>query len=64
MDLVKTRMQNQRPNRIMDVRAYATNIDCLIKVKGVEGVKGLYRGLAPHVIASCLGKAFKLSVSV
>ncbi len=60
--LVKTRMQNQRPSRLIMDKIYSTNLDCLIKVKQVEGMKGLYRGLTPHVIASSLGKAFKLSV--
>ncbi|XP_035709306.1 calcium-binding mitochondrial carrier protein Aralar1 isoform X2 [Folsomia candida] len=63
MDLVKTRMQNQRPSKLISSKIYSTNVDCLLKIRHVEGMRGLYRGLAPHVIGSSLGKAFKLSMN-
>lgn len=43
IDLVKTRMQNQRgslPGEIM----YRNSLDCFVKVVRNEGVFGLYRG--------------------
>ena len=50
IDLVKTRMQNQRgslPGEIM----YKSSIDCFVKVVRNEGVFGLYRG-KEHLIIS------------
>jgi hypothetical protein len=55
-------MQLQRPSRLFHGKLYLTNIDCLLKINTIEGMKGLYRGAVPHVVASSLGKAFKLSV--
>jgi solute carrier family 25 aspartate/glutamate transporter 12/13 len=44
IDLVKTRMQNQRSTSIVGERLYRNSIDCFKKVIRHEGVFGLYRG--------------------
>ena len=44
IDLVKTRMQNQRTTSIVGERLYRNSIDCFKKVIRYEGVFGLYRG--------------------
>ena len=43
IDLVKTRMQNQRAV-LPHERLYANSFDCFIKVIRNEGPRGLYRG--------------------
>ncbi|CAF4459090.1 unnamed protein product, partial [Adineta steineri] len=43
IDLVKTRMQNQRSTSIVGERLYRNSIDCFKKVIRHEGVFGLYR---------------------
>jgi solute carrier family 25 aspartate/glutamate transporter 12/13 len=44
IDLVKTRMQNQRSTSFVGERLYKSSIDCFKKVVRFEGVFGLYRG--------------------
>ena len=43
IDLVKTRMQNQRAV-LASERRYKNSLDCFFKVIRNEGVLGLYRG--------------------
>jgi len=62
IDLVKTRMQNQRtvdPSQ----RIYKNSIDCFLKVLKTEGPAGLYKGLGPQVIGVAPEKAIKLTVN-
>lgn len=59
IDLVKTRMQNQREGS----RLYANSRDCFNKIIEKEGWKGLYRGLGPQLIGVTPEKAIKLVVN-
>ena len=44
IDLVKTRMQNQRGSVVGEIM-YKHSVDCFFKVIKNEGVLGLYRGV-------------------
>ncbi|KYQ88288.1 EF-hand domain-containing protein [Tieghemostelium lacteum] len=62
IDLVKTRMQNQRavdPSQ----RVYNNSWDCFKKVVRNEGVRGLYKGLGPQMVGVAPEKAIKLTVN-
>eukprot|EP01117_Protostelium_nocturnum_P013703 TRINITY_DN5141_c0_g1_i1.p1 TRINITY_DN5141_c0_g1~~TRINITY_DN5141_c0_g1_i1.p1 ORF type:complete len:863 (-),score=251.43 TRINITY_DN5141_c0_g1_i1:62-2650(-) len=62
IDLVKTRMQNQRgldPTK----RLYKNSFDCFAKVYGKEGFFGLYRGIIPQLAGVAPEKAIKLVVN-
>jgi solute carrier family 25 aspartate/glutamate transporter 12/13 len=67
IDLVKTRMQNQRrtkggivpPGRVI----YTSSWDCAAKVLKYEGFKGFYKGLGPQLIGVAPEKAIKLVVN-
>ncbi|KAI5862916.1 mitochondrial carrier [Durotheca rogersii] len=62
IDLVKTRMQNQRgadPGH----RLYKNSIDCFRKVIANEGVRGLYSGVLPQLVGVAPEKAIKLTVN-
>ncbi|KAI1635895.1 calcium-binding mitochondrial carrier protein Aralar1 [Biscogniauxia mediterranea] len=62
IDLVKTRMQNQRgadPGQ----RLYKNSIDCFRKVIANEGVRGLYSGVLPQLVGVAPEKAIKLTVN-
>ena len=61
IDLVKTRMQNQRA--IAGELMYKNWIDCFKKVIKHEGVFGLYRGLGPQLVGVAPEKAIKLTVN-
>lgn len=63
IDLVKTRMQNQRTGSLVGEVAYRNSIDCFKKVIRHEGVIGLYRGLVPQLIGVAPEKAIKLTVN-
>ncbi|KRT85358.1 mitochondrial carrier protein [Oryctes borbonicus] len=63
IDLVKTRIQNQRTNPSASGAMYKGYIDCFLKVLRNEGFLGLYRGLLPQVIGVAPEKAIKLSVN-
>ncbi|UJR25584.1 hypothetical protein I4U23_006928 [Adineta vaga] len=63
IDLVKTRMQNQRSTSIVGERLYRNSIDCFKKVVRHEGVFGLYRGLIPQLVGVAPEKAIKLTVN-
>lgn len=62
IDLVKTRMQNQRSQRVGDM-LYKNSIDCARKVVKNEGFKGLYSGVVPQLIGVAPEKAIKLTVN-
>ncbi|MCJ1479019.1 mitochondrial aspartate-glutamate transporter agc1 [Lambiella insularis] len=62
IDLVKTRMQNQRSARVGQV-LYKNSIDCARKVIQNEGFKGLYSGVLPQLIGVAPEKAIKLTVN-
>jgi solute carrier family 25 aspartate/glutamate transporter 12/13 len=59
IDLVKTRMQNQR-SAVVGELMYKNSIDCFRKVIRNEGVLGLYSGLAPQLVGVAPEKAIKL----
>ncbi|MCJ1242875.1 mitochondrial aspartate-glutamate transporter agc1 [Trapelia coarctata] len=62
IDLVKTRMQNQRSARVGQM-LYKNSIDCARKVIQNEGFKGLYSGVLPQLIGVAPEKAIKLTVN-
>ncbi|MCJ1322773.1 mitochondrial aspartate-glutamate transporter agc1 [Xylographa vitiligo] len=62
IDLVKTRMQNQRSSRVGQV-LYKNSIDCARKVIQNEGFKGLYSGVLPQLVGVAPEKAIKLTVN-
>lgn len=53
IDLVKTRMQNQR-SKVVGELLYKNSLDCFKKVLKNEGFTGLYRGLGPQLVVSYL----------
>ncbi|XXH00205.1 hypothetical protein Hte_006547 [Hypoxylon texense] len=62
IDLVKTRMQNQRgadPGQ----RLYKNSLDCFRKVIANEGFRGLYSGVLPQLVGVAPEKAIKLTVN-
>jgi solute carrier family 25 aspartate/glutamate transporter 12/13 len=62
IDLVKTRMQNQRKVLVGEL-LYRNSWDCFKKVLRNEGFTGLYRGLAPQLVGVAPEKAIKLTVN-
>ena len=64
IDLVKTRMQNQRTGSYIGELMYTNSFDCFKKVVRHEGPGGLYRGLGPQILGVAPEKAIKLTVSV
>jgi solute carrier family 25 aspartate/glutamate transporter 12/13 len=62
IDLVKTRMQNQRSQRVGEM-LYKNSLDCAKKVVKNEGFKGLYSGVFPQLIGVAPEKAIKLTVN-
>ncbi|KAJ2835822.1 mitochondrial aspartate-glutamate transporter agc1 [Coemansia erecta] len=62
IDLVKTRMQNQR-TAVVGEMLYKNSIDCFRKVIRNEGILGLYRGLGPQLVGVAPEKAIKLTVN-
>jgi len=62
IDLVKTRMQNQRNQRVGQI-LYKNSLDCARKVVRNEGFKGLYSGVVPQLIGVAPEKAIKLTVN-
>lgn len=63
IDLVKTRMQNQRTGSYIGELMYRNSFDCFKKVIRHEGFVGLYRGLLPQLVGVCPEKAIKLTVN-
>ncbi|KAF8594747.1 mitochondrial carrier [Ceratobasidium sp. AG-I] len=62
IDLVKTRMQNQRSS-VVGQMLYKNSFDCAQKVLRNEGFVGFYRGLGPQLIGVAPEKAIKLTVN-
>ena len=62
IDLVKTRMQNQRSQRVGEM-LYKNSFDCAKKVIRNEGVRGLYSGVLPQLVGVAPEKAIKLTVN-
>ncbi|KAF2867888.1 calcium-binding mitochondrial carrier protein-like protein Aralar1 [Massariosphaeria phaeospora] len=62
IDLVKTRMQNQRGSAVGQV-LYKNSLDCARKVIKNEGVRGLYSGVLPQLVGVAPEKAIKLTVN-
>jgi hypothetical protein len=62
IDLVKTRMQNQR-SAVPGELLYRNSLDCFRKVLRGEGVRGLYSGLGPQLVGVAPEKAIKLTVN-
>lgn len=62
IDLVKTRLQNQRAV-LASERLYHGGIDCFKKVIHNEGFLGLYRGLLPQLVGVAPEKAIKLAMN-
>jgi solute carrier family 25 aspartate/glutamate transporter 12/13 len=62
LDLVKTRMMNQRIGADGS-RMYLQSFDCLRKTVRYEGFMGLYRGLLPPLLAVGPEKAIKFAVN-
>ncbi|KAG7205157.1 hypothetical protein KM043_018253 [Ampulex compressa] len=63
IDLVKTRMQNQRTGSYIGELMYRNSFDCCKKVIRHEGFFGLYRGLIPQLMGVAPEKAIKLTVN-
>ncbi|KAL6422288.1 hypothetical protein ACFW04_010566 [Cataglyphis niger] len=63
IDLVKTRMQNQRTGSFIGELMYRNSFDCFQKVIRHEGIFGLYRGLMPQLMGVAPEKAIKLTVN-
>ncbi|XP_050406141.1 electrogenic aspartate/glutamate antiporter SLC25A13, mitochondrial [Patella vulgata] len=63
IDLVKTRMQNQRTGSFVGELMYKNSFDCAKKVIRHEGILGLYRGLAPQLVGVAPEKAIKLTMN-
>lgn len=63
IDLVKTRMQNQRIAIGQTTRLYNNSWDCFRKVFRNEGFFGLYKGLGPQLVGVAPEKAIKLTVN-
>ncbi|QPG76648.1 hypothetical protein FOA43_004040 [Brettanomyces nanus] len=58
IDMLKTRMQNQRGKGI-----YKSYVDCFRTLIRHEGVRGLYSGLLPQLVGVAPEKAIKLTVN-
>ncbi|CAJ0581664.1 unnamed protein product, partial [Mesorhabditis spiculigera] len=63
IDLVKTRMQNQRTGSFVGEVMYKNSLDCFKKVVKFEGLVGLYRGLLPQIVGVAPEKAIKLTMN-
>lgn len=62
IDMVKTRMQNQRTT-VVGQMLYQNSLDCARKIFQNEGFLGFYRGLGPQLIGVAPEKAIKLTVN-
>jgi len=62
LDMVKTRMQNQR-NLPGQAKMYNNVLDCFRKIIQREGVAGLYRGLPAQLVGITPEKAIKLTIN-
>ncbi|KAF8640718.1 hypothetical protein AX17_000370 [Amanita inopinata Kibby_2008] len=62
IDMVKTRMQNQR-STVVGQLLYKNSMDCARKILRNEGFLGFYRGLGPQLVGVAPEKAIKLTVN-
>nr|GAT57466.1 mitochondrial inner membrane protein [Mycena chlorophos] len=62
IDMVKTRMQNQR-STVVGQMLYKNSLDCAQKILRNEGFLGFYRGLGPQLVGVAPEKAIKLTVN-
>ncbi|BEI94504.1 uncharacterized protein CcaverHIS019_0700760 [Cutaneotrichosporon cavernicola] len=63
IDLVKTRLQNQRSNVVGEVM-YRNAFDCVKKVYHNEGgIRAFYRGVLPQLVGVAPEKAIKITVN-
>jgi solute carrier family 25 aspartate/glutamate transporter 12/13 len=62
IDLVKTRMQNQRSSAVGQL-LYKNSADCFSKIIKQEGFTGLYAGVLPQLVGVAPEKAIKLTVN-
>jgi len=63
IDLVKTRLQNQRSNVVGEV-LYRNAFDCIKKVYANEGgIRAFYRGVLPQLVGVAPEKAIKITVN-
>ncbi|CAL8113028.1 unnamed protein product [Orchesella dallaii] len=63
MDLIKSRMQIQRPGVLFEEPLYKSTWHCFKKTLKAEGVPGLYRGMLTQILGTSMGKAMKLSMN-
>ena len=63
IDLVKTRMQNQRSNVVGEALMYKNSLDCAKQEMQNEGFFGFYSGLVPQLLGVAPEKAIKLTVN-
>ena len=65
LDLIKTRMMNQRQSKetLSRRHAYSDTIDCVSKTLRYEGIPGLYRGLAVYLLTVAPEKTIKLAMN-
>jgi solute carrier family 25 aspartate/glutamate transporter 12/13 len=69
IDLVKTRLQNQRSKGVVmlpdgsKLPHYRGAVDCFLQTVKREGFFGLYRGLGPQLVGVAPEKAIKLTVN-
>lgn len=63
IDLVKTRMQNQRTTSYVGELMYRNTGDCFKKVIRHEGFLGFYKGLTVQLIGVAPEKAIKLTIN-
>ncbi|KAG0243389.1 hypothetical protein BGW41_002278 [Actinomortierella wolfii] len=62
LDMVKTRLQNQKRDAQGRLQ-YKGGVDCFRQVVAKEGFRGLYRGMVPNLIGITPEKAIKLAVN-
>ncbi|TFK77439.1 mitochondrial inner membrane protein [Pluteus cervinus] len=62
IDMVKTRMQNQR-STVVGQMLYKNSLDCARMILRNEGLLGFYRGLGPQLVGVAPEKAIKLTVN-
>lgn len=61
IDIVKTRIMNQRRGR-KNALLYQGSLDCLRQIIRNEGIPGLYRGIIPNLLCVAPERAIKLQV--
>jgi len=62
LDIIKTRLQNQKPNANGKL-PYSGLLDAGRKMVSREGIRGLYNGLYPNLVGIIPEKAIKLAVN-